>query len=921
MCKSALILCSLISIENKDDNKVFGVTFRTPVGNSKGIPHILEHSVLCGSRKYPTKEPFVDLLKGSLQTFLNAFTYPDRTCYPVASQNLKDFYNLVDVYMNAVWYPRALTDSRILAQEGWHLELEEHSNPLTYKGVVFNEMKGVYSQPLSRLDRIVYQNLFPNNTYQHDSGGDPEDITKLSFEEFTQFHAKFYHPGNSRIFFYGNDDVQKRLDIVQSYLKDFGAPIVSPSESSVSYQKLLSQPKSLVVPYPSEDGKWLTQVAWVIHDTPLSHKQRLAWGILDHLLLGTPSAALYRVLTDSGIGESVIGGGLGDDLLQTTFAVGLKGVSSEADCIETEKLIRKCLQSIVDSGFEKSAIEASMNSVEFSLREFNMGSFPNGLAIMLDCLKDWNYDADPMSGLGFEAPLAEIKQDIQNGVAIFENMISELLNNRHHVHVTLRPDPEMEIRLAKEEEDALAAIKQSLSTDEIQNIIEATHELKKFQQEPDSPEAQATIPRLGLEDLDRKIKTVEFEIEKHSKDSVEIVSHNLPTSGILYADVAIEIDNLSFDQLRLLPLFTRLVTESGTSNLTATELDRLIHSRTGGVSVSTHFSSKSCSSPEYVPTVSSSSDLQAYLLVRGKSTAANVRDLFEIFSIILSDSNFTGQRERVIEILKETKAMFESRAVGSGHKLAQGQIQSRLSLAGFIGNEMGGLAYFNFVKHLLEQLQTDAGWSQLLGELFALRISILESLGGGKTSRINLTGDKAKVLSVARPYATEFALRNQQSHDAGVCGVNRIGEWDAIWRDTNFGRIPEPEALLVPTQVNYVAKGCRVFHAGDKVSSALWVLENALQNGFLWEKVPSKSKFQTSPMICQPLNYILCLLLADVTICAVHFSKITLNFHLHSHNAFAKYPPSRLSSKARRLHMLARSTTQPFTQMVESWAR
>lgn len=363
---------------------------------------MLEHSVLCGSRKFSVKEPFVELMKGSLQNFLNAFTYPDRTCYPIATTNTNDFYNLMNVYLDAVLHPRAANDPQVLQQEGWHYELEDCDGPLTIKGVVFNEMKGVYSSPDALMNRASQQALFPLNTYGVDSGGDPKSIPMLTFDQFKAFHKAHYHPSNSRIFFYGNDDPAVRLSLLDEYLRDFDKAEVT---SQVEYQLKLSSVDALRkvrVSFPVDpaaDAKHMISVNWLLNDKPLSAKVTLALKVLDSLLLGTATSVLRKALTESSLGESVVGGGLSDELLQSTFSVGLKGVL-EKDVEDVERLVVATLQGLVATGFDDGDIQAAMNTFEFDLRkdvilsgrvevllvctgEFNTGSYPKGLSVML----------------------------------------------------------------------------------------------------------------------------------------------------------------------------------------------------------------------------------------------------------------------------------------------------------------------------------------------------------------------------------------------------------------------------------------------------------------------------------------------------------------------------------------------------------
>jgi Zn-dependent M16 (insulinase) family peptidase len=393
----------LLSLENDDENKVFGITFRTPPSDSTGVAHILEHAVLGGSRKYPVKEPFVELIKGSLQTFVNAFTYPDKTCYPVASTNLQDFYNLIDVYLDAVLYPRISPET--LQQEGWHYELSPEDRQLTYKGVVFNEMKGVYSSPDSVLHEQSMQSLFPDNTYGVDSGGNPRHIPDLTYEQFKGFHTTLYHPSNSRTFFYGDDPPEERLRILNEYLADF-EPIEV--DSAVALQSRFAGPKRVVhgfVATQDDDApnKGMVTINWML-DEIVDIETDLGLGILSYILLGTSASPLRKALIDSGLGEDTVGGGVNDQLRQQTFSTGLKGIDPEtAD--DVEALVLNTLGALAKDGIDPQTVEAALNTVEFNLRENNTGSFPRGIALMVRSLGAWLYERDPLAPLAFDAPL------------------------------------------------------------------------------------------------------------------------------------------------------------------------------------------------------------------------------------------------------------------------------------------------------------------------------------------------------------------------------------------------------------------------------------------------------------------------------------------------------------------------------------
>ncbi|MBN2420422.1 MAG: insulinase family protein, partial [Deltaproteobacteria bacterium] len=428
----------ILSLVNDDENKVFGITFRTPPYDSSGLPHILEHSVLCGSRKYPVKEPFVELMKSSLQTFLNAMTFPDKTCYPVASQNLQDFYNLVDVYLDAVFFPR-LTPF-ILMQEGWHYELADPDDTLDIKGVVYSEMKGSYSSPDSLSYDYSMRSLFPDNAYVFDSGGDPKKIPGLTFERFKEFHERYYHPSNSRIFFYGDDDPEKRLKILDEYLNKFEKTNIN---SSVLPQQLFEKPLRIIRSFdPGNEGsdhKARFTLNWLF---PQSNDSAFVFSmhLLEYILLGMPGSPLRKALIESGLGEDLAGVGLETDLLQMYFSTGLKGIKPD-NIDQAQNLIIQTLKNLVSRGIDKKDIEAAMNSIEFSLRENNTGSYPRGLMIMLRSLNSWLYDDDPLSLIAFEEPLNRVKDAVKKDDRYFEKLIEKhLLDNHHRTTVILRPE-------------------------------------------------------------------------------------------------------------------------------------------------------------------------------------------------------------------------------------------------------------------------------------------------------------------------------------------------------------------------------------------------------------------------------------------------------------------------------------------------
>ncbi|CAH8261026.1 unnamed protein product [Arabidopsis lyrata] len=815
-CKSKAILfkhkktgCEVMSVSNEDENKVFGVVFRTPPKDSTGIPHILEHSVLCGSRKYPLKEPFVELLKGSLHTFLNAFTYPDRTCYPVASTNTKDFYNLVDVYLDAVFFPKCVDDVHTFQQEGWHYELNDPSEDISYKGVVFNEMKGVYSQPDNILGRIAQQALSPENTYGVDSGGDPKDIPKLTFEEFKEFHRQYYHPSNARIWFYGDDDPVHRLRVLSEYLDMFEAS-PSPDSSKIKPQKLFSKPVRLVEKYPAgRDGdlkkKHMLCVNWLLSEKPLDLQTQLALGFLDHLMLGTPASPLRKILLESGLGEALVSSGLSDELLQPQFSIGLKGVS-EDNVQKVEELIMDTLKKLAEEGFDNDAVEASMNTIEFSLRENNTGSFPRGLSLMLQSIAKWIYDMDPFEPLKYTEPLKALKTRIaeEGSKAVFSPLIEKfILNNSHRVTIEMQPDPEKATQEEVEEKNILEKIKAAMTEEDLAELARATEELKLKQETPDPPEALRCVPSLNLGDIPKEPTYVPTEVG--DINGVKVLRHDLFTNDIIYAEVVFDIGSLKHELLPLVPLFCQSLLEMGTKDLTFVQLNQLIGRKTGGISVYPLTSS-----------VRGKDEPCSKIIVRGKSMAGRADDLFNLMNCLLQEVQFTDQ-QRFKQFVSQSRARMENRLRGSGHGIAAARMDAMLNIAGWMSEQMGGLSYLEFL-HTLEK-KVDEDWEGISSSLEEIRRSLLARNG----CIVNMTADGKSLTNVEKSVAKFLDLLPEKPSGGLVT-------WD--------GRLPlRNEAIVIPTQVNYVGKAGNIYSTGYELDGSAYVISKHISNTWLWDRV------------------------------------------------------------------------------------
>lgn len=790
----------LLSIQNDDENKVFGITFRTPPEDSTGVAHILEHSVLCGSRKYPVKKPFVELLKGSLQTFLNAMTYPDKTVYPVASQNLQDFYNLVDVYLDAVLFPLISEDT--FRQEGWHYELDATQGPLAFKGVVFNEMKGAYSSPAAVLSKASQISVFPDNTYGINSGGDPTAIPDLTYDYFKNFHARYYHPSNARIVFYGDDDEATRLKILEGYLGQFERIEI---DSSVKPQPRFTAPRKVSKTYaagPNDSARTsMITINWML-DQQAEPKTLLALNILAHVLIGTPASPLRKAMIDSGLGEGLTGSGLADDYLQPMFTLGMKGIDA-ADGDKVEALVLDTMAALARDGIARETIAASLNSFEFSLRENNTGSFPRGISLMLRSLQSWLHDGDPIEPLTFEDDLAAIKADFAAGKPIFEDLLrAHLIENQHRTTVLLTPDTEQAAREAADERARLDAAREAMSPEQITEVAETTRKLKALQEAVDSPEQLAKIPTLTLADLPRQNKLVPMTVTAAA--GVPVLLHELPTSGIVYADIGMSLDGLDPSLLPYLPLFSRALFQTGTSKEDFVSLSQRIGTLTGGLGAQ-----------RVVQARFDGPGTAAYLFVRGKAVPARAGDMLGILTDVLLDADL-GNRERFLQMALEAKAGMESGLAGMGNSIVNMRLRAALNPADWANEQTSGVSYLFFLRDLIKRIESD--WSGVQKALEAIRLALVNRAG----MVVNVTTE-ASIWKGFAPQLESF-LQGLPTRPLFSHGWPVSGE-------------AASEGLTMPAQVNYVAKGGDLRASGFVPSGATAVAMRHLNTTYLWDKV------------------------------------------------------------------------------------
>eukprot|EP00584_Thalassiosira_punctigera_P001492 CAMPEP_0172534620 /NCGR_PEP_ID=MMETSP1067-20121228/6914_1 /TAXON_ID=265564 ORGANISM="Thalassiosira punctigera, Strain Tpunct2005C2" /NCGR_SAMPLE_ID=MMETSP1067 /ASSEMBLY_ACC=CAM_ASM_000444 /LENGTH=1239 /DNA_ID=CAMNT_0013319433 /DNA_START=10 /DNA_END=3729 /DNA_ORIENTATION=+ len=847
-------------------DKVFGVAFRTKPESSTGVPHILEHSVLCGSKKYPSRDPFAHLLKGSLQTFLNAFTYPDRTVYPVASRNKADFRNLMDVYLDAVFHPRAVEEEGwwVLRQEGWRYDIvdaddggrslaENGRAGFEYKGVVYSEMKGAYSDPEDLLERKTQSLLFPDNPYHFDSGGDPAIIPTLTREEFVAFYKKYYHPTNARLFVAGDEsDVYHALSTADRYMSPMGYNPESRKDSVIEYQKrTFRAPVRERKPFAataSEDADGTSEghmlcVTWLLNTQPLKPMMELAWIVLDDLLLGKPSSPLRKALEDSNIGEETIGGGLDDELLQSTFAIGMKGVKKREDVAVLEDLIMETLHNLDSDGFSKDEIASSMNTIEFRLREGGGGL--TGMEIFLAALAKWNYDISPKDALVYEDALKLLKEEIdRTGSNLFQQLIHDsLLGNNHHVVLELFPSTTLEADQLQDTKIQISRAQFKMSDAEYQSVLEEGIKLKKLQDTEETPEVIASNPRLSISDIDPTPIEYPIHVEENAfKSGIQVVSHEVASSGIAYVDFGMDISMIPYEDAILLPSLISLLNEAGTSDMSPAEFRNHVGKLTGGVYATLEIMSVKPTGWDDDIKVHPGVNMLTMLFIRGKCTTEKIKDIFSVFEKVLTDINLDDSRDVLRNALKSNLSSKKSSVASRGHSFANRRIRGRYSVRNFIDEKIYGVSSLESYASILEDVESD--WGQFVLRLKKLRETILNGSRNGML--LNLTGDRI-VLDAIMIEAGEFLVNSlpwDLGHQAPPTPDFRSEDhpWIASASTDMLQSDPvRDEGIVVSTQVAYVAEGGRLYDVGESVSASVSVVSHYLTTGYMWDVIRAKN--------------------------------------------------------------------------------
>jgi Zn-dependent M16 (insulinase) family peptidase len=791
----------LLHLHCNDRENLFSIGFRTPPRDSTGVPHILEHSVLAGSEHYPLKDVFNELLRGTLQTFINAFTYPDKTVYPVASQERTDFFNLARVYTDLVLGPRLLKET--FQQEGHHLEFDANGK-LTVSGIVYNEMKGAYSSPETLMFKALQENLYPETPYACDSGGDPEAIPDLTYDQFREFHRTFYSPTNARLFLYGNIPTEDHLRFLAEVLAGFDRIKV---DSTVGLQNRWKKPRAIRGFYPIDQeekltGKTTVNLGWMTAENTDGETAMLLTIVAD-LLVGNAAAPLRKALIDSGLGEDLSPvTGLERDLKQIAFAVGLRGTDPKK-VPGIESLILDTLREIAAKGFDRDLIEGTLHQVEFHGREMVRGAYPYGIVLMGRAYHTWLYDGDPLTDLNFPRTILEIRRKWEADPALFQEVVRRwLIDNPHRLLSVMEPSRTFQEEREQAERERMARLAASLPPEVGERIRREAAMLKRFQEQPDSAEAAATLPKLKVGDISRDIETIPTDTT--SIDGIPVLSHDLFTNEIAYVDFAFDVSGVSEELQPYLPLLGKLTTQMGAAGLSYAEMAKRIALRTGGLSAGLGAGL----------TVDGSGNWQK-MIFSVKALYRNVKEALGIVRDILAAGDLTDEA-RMRDLILEKKNGLHASVIPSGHLFAQMAASVSFSLPAWRNEQWHGRTQLGFITGAADRLP------DLLENLRAKLTRLRETVFVRRRLTLNLTAEGEMLRGIV-----EAAGRTTEAlQEGGAPGVMT----EATRERTHIG-------ISIPAQVCYVAKVLAAPPYADPFSAALFVLAKQLSNGDLYRRI------------------------------------------------------------------------------------
>lgn len=802
-CKTG---ANIVVLSNDDENKVFNIGFRTPPTDSTGVAHILEHSVLCGSKNFPAKDPFVELAKGSLNTFLNAMTYPDKTLYPVASCNDKDFQNLMHVYLDAVFYPNIYQEEHIFRQEGWHYHLEDKEDELTITGVVYNEMKGAFSAPDDVLWREVTTSLFPDTTYGVESGGDPQFIPDLTYEQFLDFHGSYYHPSNSYIYLYGNMDVEEKLKFIdEEYLSAFDKIQI---DSAVMDQPSFEETKEIMKTYPITDGEseqdntYLTY-NMVVGDS-LNKELYIALQILDYALCSAPGAPIKQALIDKGIGKDVYSI-CENGIKQPIFSVVAKG-ANEDQKEEFIQCIHEVLEDQVLNKIDRKSLRAGLNYFEFKYREADYGSYPKGLMYGLTMFDSWLYDeTSPFLHIEAIQTYQSLKEKVETGY--FEQLIEAyLLRNPHKSIVIIKPEKGLTTKKEKELATKLKAYKDTLSDEEIKEIVDKTEALLQYQEEESSQEALDSIPLLTREDMKKEAE--EYHNNKLFIQDTLLLHHNLFTSGIGYLRLLFDITDVEEEYLPYLGILKTVLGYVDTNKHKYGDLFNEINIQTGGISTTMN-------------TYIDSKDLNRYQFkfeIKTKALYENMKHAFSLMEEIMLESKLSDTK-RLFEIIQEMKSRMQGDFMSAGHSLAAVRTLSYISKTALISDSTGGLTLYRLLEDLEENFEKKKE------ELVSTLEMLVKRIFRKETLMVDYTSDEHGLDKIE-----EYVLKLKKE----------LYDTTADKTTPTLVPVKKNEAFTNSAQVQYVCRGGNFVSKGLQYTGALRALKVIMSYDYLWNNVRVK---------------------------------------------------------------------------------
>lgn len=801
----------VLLMENDDENKVFTIGFRTPPSDSTGVPHIMEHSVLCGSRDFPVKDPFVELVKGSLNTFLNAMTYPDKTVYPVASCNDKDFQNLMHVYMDAVFYPNIYQHDEIFRQEGWSYKLDEPDGKLEYNGVVYNEMKGAFSSPEGVLDRVILNSLFPDTSYAYESGGDPEEIPNLTYEQFLDFHRKYYHPSNSYIYLYGDMDMEEKLKwLDENYLCEFDAAEV---DSEICFQKPFDKMIEVEKTYSISSEETEEENTYLSYNkviaTSLDEKLYQAFQILDYALLSAPGAPLKKALMDAGIGKDIMGS-YDNGIYQPIFSI----IAKNAEPQQKEQfvqVIEDTLRKIVEDGIDRKALEAGINYHEFRFREADFGNYPKGLMYGLDLFDSWLYDEKkPFIHMQAIPTFAFLKEQI--GTRYFEDLIQKwILDNPHGSMVIVKPERGRTARMDRELDEKLQTYKAGLSPDEVEKLARDTAELIVYQESEDAREDMEKIPVLGREDISREIAPICN--EERVCGGIPMVYHNVETNGIGYVTLLFDLSGVPEEKLPYVGMLQAVLGIIDTTHYEYGELFNEINVHTGGIGTSL----------ELYPDVTKvkEKEFRATFEMKGKALYPKMDVLFKMMREILTESKLEDEK-RLKEILSMLKSRLQMSFLSSGHTTAALRALSYSSPLSKFKDDTDGIGYYEAVKEIEEHFEEKK--EELIANLKELAARIFRA-------------DNLMISYTAAPEGLDAVEKEMETFKNGL--FERT-DGDEQENRCILHCVKRNEGFKTSSKVQYVARTGNFIDGGAAYSGALHILKVILSYDYLWQNIRVK---------------------------------------------------------------------------------